>query len=309
MALFSSFETFVALGAKVRWCSFNVFSMQDHAAVAIAKAGTSAALAWKGESSSKHWWSTEQMMIVPTVPGEDGCDQFAEDGGDAYPIHKNKKFEEKYIKDGSLLNPVSTTKAELRYILQLLADFIDKIKYTCMTLKCKGVSHEITSGVHCHRETTATGEQLSPAINVNDYVTKLKFDYVLGCHHSLLDSIVYFTDAMIGGKRILVYGYSDVGRGCAISLRGIGAYVLLTENDPINAPVYIENNTIACDIGHFETGIDNEDLEPLFAVTVVNIKPQAIYLVFPGSSNGIIVLTSGRLMSCSFINQILAQLT
>merc|ERR1712223_2288309 len=202
-------ETLAALGAKVRWCSCNIFSTQDHAAAAIAKAGTSTVFAWKGETLPEYWWCTEQMM---TVPGADGCDQLVDDGGDAtLLIHKGKEFEAKYAKDKSLPDPSSTDNAEFKCILQLLKDSIpnDPTKYTRMAAKCKGVSEETTTGVHRLKEMAAKGELLFPAINVNDCVTKSKFDNVYGC--------------------------GDVGKGCAFAMRGAGARVLVTEIDPICA--------------------------------------------------------------------------
>ena len=171
-------ETLAALGAKVRWCSCNIFSTQDHAAAAIAKANTATVFAWKGETLQEYWWCTEQMM---TVPGADGCDQLVDDGGDAtLLVHKGKELEEKFAKDGSLPDPASTTNAEFKCVLQVLRDSIqaDKTKYTRMAAKCKGVSEETTTGVHRLREMAAKGELLFPAINVNDCVTKSKFDNV-----------------------------------------------------------------------------------------------------------------------------------
>merc|ERR1719393_1021725 len=171
-----------------------------------------------------------------TVPGEDGCDQLVDDGGDAtLLIHKGKEFEEKFAKDGSLPDPNSTDNAEFKCILQLLKDSIpaDKTKYTRMAAACKGVSEETTTGVHRLKEMAAKGELLFPAINVNDCVTKSKFDNVYGCRHSLPDSIMRATDVMIGGKRAVICGYGDVGKGCAFSMRGAGARVIITEIDPI----------------------------------------------------------------------------
>merc|ERR1712013_363768 len=172
-------ETLAAMGAKVRWCSCNIFSTQDHAAAGIAKAGTATVYAWKGETIPEYWWCTEQMM---TVPGEDGCDQLVDDGGDAtLLIHKGKEFEAKYAKDKSLPDPASTDNAEF---------------------KCRGVSEETTTGVHRLKEMASKGELLFPAINVNDCVTRSKFDNVYGCRHSLPDGIMRATDVMIGGKRV-----------------------------------------------------------------------------------------------------------
>merc|ERR1712130_1000024 len=350
-------ETLAAMGAKVRWCSCNIFSTQDHAAAAIAKAGTSTVFAWKGETLAEYWWCTEQMM---TVPGKDGCDQLVDDGGDAtLLIHKGKEFEALYAKDGTLPDPNSTTNAEYKCILQLLKDSIpaDKTKYTRMAAKCKGVSEETTTGVHRLREMAAEGKLLFPAINVNDCVTKSKFDNVYGCRHSLPDSIMRATDVMIGGKRALICGFGDVGKGCAHAMRGAGARVLVTECDPIcalqacmegfqvatldevagEADIFVsctgnykiitlehmkkmKNNAIVGNIGHFDNEIAMEDLEQFPGIKVENIKPQVDRFVFP-DGHGVIVLASGRLlnlgcatghpsfvMSCSFTNQVLAQL-
>jgi adenosylhomocysteinase len=350
-------ETLAELGAKVRWCSCNIFSTQDHAAAAIAKAGTSTVFAWKGETLEEYWWCTEQMM---TVPGADGCDLLVDDGGDAtLLIHKGKELEAKFAKDGSLPDPASTTNPEFKCILQLLKDSIqtDATKYTRMAAACHGVSEETTTGVHRLKEMAAKGELLFPAINVNDCVTKSKFDNVYGCRHSLPDGIMRATDVMIGGKRALVCGYGDVGKGCAFAMRGAGARVLITEIDPICAlqacmegfqVVSIEscvgeidiftsatgnydiitlehmkkmkNNAIVGNIGHFDNEIDMAGLEGMAGVTVENIKPQVDRFVFP-DGHGVIVLASGRLlnlgcatghpsfvMSCSFTNQVLAQL-
>jgi len=350
-------ETLAGLGAKVRWASCNIFSTQDHAAAAIAKAGTSTVFAWKGETLPEYWWCTEQMM---TVPGADGCDQLVDDGGDATLLmHKGKELEEKFAKDGSLPDPASTDNAEFKCILQLLKDSIpnDKTKYTRMAAKCKGVSEETTTGVHRLKEMAAKGELLFPAINVNDCVTKSKFDNVYGCRHSLPDGIMRATDVMIGGKRALVCGYGDVGKGCAFALRGAGARVLVTEIDPICAlqacmegfqvvtmesvvseiDIFtsatgnydivtlahmkkMKNNAIVGNIGHFDNEIDMAGLEGFPGIKVENIKPQVDRFVFP-DGHGVIVLASGRLlnlgcatghpsfvMSCSFTNQVLAQL-
>jgi len=350
-------ETLAALGAKVRWCSCNIFSTQDHAAAAIAKAGTSTVFAWKGETLPEYWWCTEQMM---TVPGQDGCDFLVDDGGDAtLLIHKGKEFEEKFAKDGSLPDPMSTDNAEFKCILQLLKDSIpqDKTKYTRMAAKCKGVSEETTTGVHRLKEMAAKGELLFPAINVNDCVTKSKFDNVYGCRHSLPDSIMRATDVMIGGKRALIAGYGDVGKGCAFAMRGCGARVFVTECDPICAlqacmegfqvariedvvgevDIFVsctgnykiitcehmkkmKNNAIVGNIGHFDNEIEMDAVEKFPGMKVENIKPQVDRFVFP-DGHGVIVLASGRLcnlgcatghpsfvMSCSFTNQVLAQL-
>jgi len=350
-------ETLEVLGAKVRWASCNIFSTQDHAAAAIAKAGTCTVFAWKGETLPEYWWCTEQMM---TWPGADGCDQLVDDGGDAtLLIHKGKEFEEKFAKDGTLPDPASTTNPEFKCVLQVLRDSIqvDKTKYSRMAAKCKGVSEETTTGVHRLKEMAKKGELLFPAINVNDCVTKSKFDNVYGCRHSLPDGIMRATDVMIGGKRVLICGYGDVGKGCAFAMRGSGARVIITECDPICAlqacmegfqvdtmeavvgeiDIFVsttgnfniitldhmkkmKNNAIVGNIGHFDNEIDMAGLEGFAGIKVENIKPQVDRFAFP-DGHGIIVLASGRLlnlgcatghpsfvMSCSFTNQVLAQI-
>jgi len=274
-------------------------------------------------------------------------------------IHKGKEFEEKYAKDGSLPDPNSTDNAEFKCILTLLKDSIpaDKTKYTRMAKACKGVSEETTTGVHRLKEMANKGELLFPAINVNDCCTKSKFDNVYGCRHSLPDSIMRATDVMIGGKRALICGFGDVGKGCAHAMRGCGARVMVTEVDPIcalqacmegfqvvkmesvvgEADIFVsttgnfkiirlehmkamKNNAIIGNIGHFDNEIEMEALEKFPGIKVENIKPQVDRFVFP-DGHGIIVLASGRLcnlgcatghpsfvMSCSFTNQVLAQL-
>jgi len=258
-----------------------------------------------------------------------------------------------------LPDPASTTNPEFKCILQLLKDSIqvDATKYTRMAAACHGVSEETTTGVHRLKEMAAKGELLFPAINVNDCVTKSKFDNVYGCRHSLPDGIMRATDVMIGGKRALVCGYGDVGKGCAFAMRGAGARVLITEIDPICAlqacmegfqvvtidsvvgeiDIFtsatgnfniitlehmkkMKNNAIVGNIGHFDNEIDMAGLEGMAGVTVENIKPQVDRFVFP-DGHGVIVLAAGRLlnlgcatghpsfvMSCSFTNQVLAQL-
>merc|ERR1712137_851749 len=326
-------ETLSALGAKVRWCSCNIFSTQDHAAAAMGKAGTSAVFAWKGETLAEYWWCTEQML---TWPGKDGPDQIVDDGGDAtLLIHKGKEFEEKYAKDKSLPDPESTSNPDFKCILQLIKDSIplDATKWTRMAKNCRGVSEETTTGVHRLREMAAKGELLFPAINVNDCVTKSKFDNVYGCRHSLTDGIMRATDVMIGGKRALVCGYGDVGKGCAFALRGAGARVLVTECDPIcalqacmegfqvvtmedvvgEADIFVsstgnfniitlehmkkmKNNAIVGNIGHFDNEIDMAGLEGFPGIKCENIKPQVDRFVFP-DGHGVIVLASGRLLN------------
>merc|ERR1712205_278076 len=309
------------------------FSTQDHAAAAVAKAGTSVVFAWKGETLPEYWWCTEQML---TWPGCDGPDLIIDDGGDATMlIHKGREFEEKYAKDKSLPDPMSTTNAEFKCVLQLVRDSIprDPTKWTRMAKQCKGVSEETTTGVHRLKEMAAKGELLFPAINVNDCVTKSKFDNVYGCRHSLPDGIMRATDVMIGGKRVLICGYGDVGKGSAFAMRGSGARVLIAEIDPICAlqacmegfqvvaiesvlnevDIFItttgnfniitvdhmkkmKNNAIVGNIGHFDNEIDMAGLEGFPGIKVENIKPQVDRFEFP-DGHGIIVLASGRLLN------------
>merc|ERR1719163_1246992 len=326
-------ETLSALGAKVRWASCNIFSTQDQAAAAIAKAGTASVFAWKGETLEEYWWCTEQML---TWPGKDGPDLIVDDGGDATMlIHEGTKAEAKYEKDGTLPDPASTTNAEFKCILQTIKDSIqvDKTKWTRMAAKCRGVSEETTTGVHRLKEMASKGELLFPAINVNDCVTKSKFDNVYGCRHSLTDGIMRATDVMIGGKRALVAGYGDVGKGCAFALRGAGARVLISECDPICAlqacmegfqvvtmeecvgeiDIFVtttgnfniitlehmkkmKNNAIVGNIGHFDNEIDMAGLEGFAGIKCENIKPQVDRFEFP-DGHGVIILAAGRLLN------------
>merc|ERR1712032_1654873 len=350
-------ETLQALGATVRWCSCNIFSTQDHAAAGIAKAGTATVFAWKGETLAEYWWCTEQML---TIPGKDGCDQIVDDGGDATMlIHKGREWEESFAKDGKLPDPASTTNAEMKCVLALLKESIkvDKTKWTKYSKVVRGVSEETTTGVHRLKDMAKAGTLLWPAINVNDCVTKSKFDNVYGCRHSLPDGIMRATDVMIGGKRALVCGYGDVGKGCASALRACGARVIITEIDPICAlqacmegyqvatmesvvneiDIFVtatgnfniirlehmkkmKNNAIVGNIGHFDTEIEFNALANSEGIKVENIKAQVDRYVFP-DGHGIIVLAAGRLlnlgcatghpsfvMSCSFSNQVLAQI-
>merc|ERR1712178_109194 len=259
-----------------------------------------------------------------------------DDGGDAtLLIHKGKEFEEKFAKDGSLPDPASTDNAEFKCILELLKGSIksNPNKYTRMAGKCHGVSEETTTGVHRLKEMAAKGELLFPAINVNDCVTKSKFDNVYGCRHSLPDGIMRATDGMIGGKRALVCGYGDVGKGSAFAMRGSGARVLIAECDPICAlqtcmegfqvatlesvvgevDIFVtttgnkdiitvehmqkmKNNAIVGNIGHFDNEIQMAELEGFPGIKVENIKPQVDRFEFP-DGHGIIVLASGRLLN------------
>merc|ERR1711959_325121 len=326
-------ETLAEMGAKVHWASCNIFSTQDHAAAAVAKAGTCACFAWKGETLPEYWWCTEQML---TWADTDGPDLIVDDGGDATMlIHKGKEYEAAYAKTMQLPDPASTSNAEFKCVLQVIKDSIqrDPTKWTRMAAYCKGVSEETTTGVHRLKEMAAKGELLFPAINVNDCVTKSKFDNVYGCRHSLPDSIMRATDVMIGGKRALICGFGDVGKGCAHAMRGCGARVLVTEIDPICAlqacmegfqvvtlesvinemDIFVtttgnfniitlehmkkmKNNAIVGNIGHFDNEIQMAELEGFPGIKVENIKPQVDRFEFP-DGHGVIILASGRLLN------------
>merc|ERR1711966_135912 len=320
-------------GAKVRWCSCNIFSTQDHAAAAIVKAGTSTVFAWKGETLPEYWWCTEQMM---TVPGQDGCDQLVDDGGDAtLLLHEGKKFEDKFAKDGTLPDPASTDNAEFKCVLATIKGSILKSprRFMRMVDRMIGVSEETTTGVMRLKEMAAKGELLFPAINVNDCVTKSKFDNVYGCRHSLPDSIMRATDVMIGGKRALVCGYGDVGKGSAAAMKGCGARVVVTEIDPIcalqacmegytvltvedvveEADIFVtttgnrdiitvehmkrmKHNAIVANVGHFDLEID---VQGLYKAGFVKgqLKPQTDVFKNPETGTDVIVLAEGRLMN------------
>merc|ERR1712125_270202 len=316
-----------------KWASCNIFSTQDHAAAACAKGGKLAVFAWKGETLQEYWWCTEQALTWEEYPGPD---LIVDDGGDAtLLIHKGKEFEEKFAKDGTLPDPESTTNAEFKCVLGLIRDSIkvNAKKWTNMAANWKGVSEETTTGVHRLKEMAAKGELLVPAINVNDCVTKSKFDNVYGCRHSLPDGIMRATDVMIGGKRVLICGYGDVGKGSAFAMRGSGARVLISECDPIcalqacmegfqvvaiesvlsEADIFVtttgnfkiitlehmkkmKNNAIVGNIGHFDNEIEMEQLESFAGIKVENIKPQVDRFVFP-DGHGIIILAAGRLLN------------
>src|SRR5688500_13852581 len=237
-------ETLTALGATVRWCSCNIFSTQDHAAAAavVGKDGTPdnpkgvPVFAWKGETLEEYWWCTERALDFsePGRPGPVGPNQIVDDGGDAtLLIHKGVEFE----KAAKVPGPETTDNEEYKVILQLLAKTLKESpqRWTNVAKEMQGVSEETTTGVHRLYEMQKSGTLLFPAINVNDSVTKSKFDNKYGCRHSLIDGINRATDVMIGGKVAVVLGYGDVGKGCAQSLRGQGARVIVTEIDPINA--------------------------------------------------------------------------
>jgi adenosylhomocysteinase len=326
-------ETLADLGAAVKWASCNIFSTQDHAAAGVAKGGKSAVFAWKGETLEEYWWCTEQCLTWENYPGPDFI---VDDGGDAtLLIHKGKEWEAAYAKDGTLPDPASSTNPEFKCILALVRDSIkaNPKKWTAMADNWKGVSEETTTGVHRLKEMAAKGELLVPAINVNDCVTKSKFDNVYGCRHSLPDGIMRATDVMIGGKRALICGFGDVGKGSCQAMKGAGARVIVSECDPICAlqacmegyqvaplesvvgeiDIFVtttgnfniitlehmkkmKNNAIVGNIGHFDNEIDMAGLEGMAGIKVENIKPQVDRFVFPNGS-GIIVLASGRLLN------------
>ncbi|MGW4053945.1 adenosylhomocysteinase, partial [Streptomyces sp. NPDC004779] len=216
-------ETLVALGAEVRWVSCNIYSTQDHAAAAIAAAGIPV-FAWKGETLEEYWWCTEQAL---TWPGGDGPNMILDDGGDAtLLVHKGVA----HRKTGILPEAANEELAVVRTLLEN-----SSLDWPALAAGIRGVTEETTTGVHRLYEMHRSGELLFPAINVNDAVTKSKFDNKYGCRHSLIDGINRATDVLIGGKTAVVFGYGDVGKGCAESLRGQGARVIVTEIDPICA--------------------------------------------------------------------------
>jgi adenosylhomocysteinase len=320
-------ETLVALGADVRWCSCNIFSTQDHAAAAIAAAGIPV-FAWKGETLEEYWWCTEQALTWP----EGGPNMILDDGGDAtLLVHKGVEYEAA----GAAPSPDSAENDEFRIILELLNRTLDEDpqRWTRVAADIKGVTEETTTGVHRLYELAQQGLLLFPAINVNDSVTKSKFDNLYGCRHSLIDGINRGTDVMIGGKTAVILGYGDVGKGCAESLRGQGARVVVTEVDPIcalqaamegyqvvrledvveTADIFItatgnfniitaadmgrmKHQAIVGNIGHFDNEIDMAGLAKVDGIERINIKPQVDKWVFP-DGHAIIVLSEGRLLN------------
>lgn len=325
-------ETLTALGAVVRWCSCNIFSTQDHAAAAVAR-DSAAVFAWKGETLEEYWWCTEKTL---EWPNGGVLDIIVDDGGDAtLLIHEGKKFEEQYAKDKSLPDPSTTDNAEFKIVLGLLRDSIPKFptRYTDIAKNCIGVSEETTTGVKRLYEMMNAGSLLFPAINVNDSVTKSKFDNVYGCRHSLPDGIMRATDVMIAGKTAWIGGFGDVGKGSAMSMKAAGARVIVSEIDPICAlqacmegyqiaPIeeYIsdidifvtttgnkdiimathmekmKNNAIVGNIGHFDNEIDMLGLENFPGIKKTQIKPQCDRWEFP-DGHGVIVLAEGRLLN------------
>ena len=330
-------ETLRALGARVRWASCNIFSTQDHAAAAVAvgPAGTVDApagipvFAWKGETLEEYWWCTEQALLWP---GEGGPNMILDDGGDAtLLVHKGVEFE----KAGSVPDPSTADSEEFAVVLALLGRSLaeDPGRWTSVANGIKGVTEETTTGVHRLVDMAKKGELLFPAINVNDSVTKSKFDNKYGCRHSLVDGINRATDVLIGGKVTVVCGYGDVGKGCAQSLAGQGARVVVTEVDPIcalqaamegfqvttledilpEADIIItttgnkdiiraehmagmKHQAIVGNIGHFDNEIDMAGLAKIKGIERVNIKPQVDKWVFP-DGHAVIILSEGRLLN------------
>jgi adenosylhomocysteinase len=330
-------ETLAALGAEVRWASCNIFSTQDHAAAAIVVGpdGTPEdpqgipVFAWKGETLEEYWWCTEQAL---SWPDENGPNMILDDGGDAtLLVHNGVQYEA----DGAVPDPSTAENEEHRVILQLLTRSLadDPQHFTRMAEAIKGVTEETTTGVHRLYQFAKEGRLLFPAINVNDSVTKSKFDNKYGCRHSLIDGINRATDVLIGGKVALVCGYGDVGKGCAESLRGQGARVIVTEIDPIcalqaamdgyqvariedvveTADIFItttgnkdvitaahmarmKHQAIVGNIGHFDNEIDMAGLAQTPGIKRVNIKPQVDEWVFE-DGHAILVLSEGRLLN------------
>jgi len=326
-------ETLVKLGAVVRWCSCNIFSTQDHAAAAIAR-DSAAVFAWKGETLEEYWWCTEQALNWPN--NYPGPDIIVDDGGDAtLLIHEGFKAEDEFAKSGKIPDPASTDNPEFKIVLTIIAENLQSQpqKWHKMVANCVGVSEETTTGVKRLYEMQKEGALLFPAINVNDSVTKCKFDNLYGCRHSLPDGLMRATDVMIAGKVGFVAGYGDVGKGCASSLKAAGARVIVSEIDPICAlqammegyqvmPIedcigevdifitttgnkdiimashmkMMKNNAIVGNIGHFDNEIDMAGILDDPNVKRQNIKPQCDRFIWP-DGHGVIVLAEGRLMN------------
>jgi adenosylhomocysteinase len=331
-------ETLVELGAQVRWASCNIFSTQDHAAAAVAVGPTGTVedpqgipvFAWKGETLEEYWWCTEQALLWPDG---DGPNMLLDDGGDAtLLVHRGVDFE----KAGAVPDATPGDAAEWKVVLATLRRSLaaDSRRWTSVAEQIKGVTEETTTGVHRLYEMQSDGALLFPAINVNDSVTKSKFDNRYGCRHSLIDGINRATDVLIGGKVAVVCGYGDVGKGCAESLRGQGARVVITEIDPIcalqaaamdgyevttldtvidRADIVItatgcrdvltaeqmgrmKHQAIVGNIGHFDDEIDMAGLAAIPGIERVEVKPQVHEWIFP-DGHSVIVLSEGRLLN------------
>ena len=320
-------ETLHELGADVRWASCNIFSTQDHAAAAIAAAGIPV-FAWKGETLEEYWWCTAQALAFP---GGKGPNLIVDDGGDAsLLVHKGYKAE----KDSSVLN-VKPSSREESIVLETLKTILkeDPKRWHRTVSELKGISEETTTGVHRLYQMMEAGELLVPAINVNDSVTKSKFDNLYGCRESLADGIKRATDVMLAGKVVVVCGYGDVGKGCARSMKSYGARVIVTEIDPICAlqaamegfevktvedslgegNIYVtttgnrdiitinhmekmHDQAIVCNIGHFDDEIQVNALNSYEGIKTINIKPQVDKYIFP-DGHSIFLLAEGRLVN------------
>jgi len=322
-------ETLKELGADVRWASCNIFSTQDHAAAAIVKAGTSV-FAWKGENLKDYWWCTREALDFGNGKGPN---LLVDDGGDAtLMVHKGYEVEE----NPKLLDKDYSSESEdLRELMTCLKEVYkkDSTHWHCIVKDIKGVSEETTTGVHRLYQMKKEGVLLFPAFNVNDSVTKSKFDNLYGCRESLADGIKRATDVMVAGKTVVVCGYGDVGKGCCQSMRGFGARVIVTEIDPICAlqaamegyevttledvlskgDIYVtatgncdiitaehmknmKNQAIVCNIGHFDNEIQVDKLNKIPGIKKVNIKPQVDKYVF-ADGHEIFLLAEGRLVN------------
>ncbi|HBZ65237.1 MAG TPA: adenosylhomocysteinase [Bacteroidales bacterium] len=321
-------ETLVALGADVRWASCNIFSTQDHAAAAVVRDSKVPVFAWKGETLEEYWWTTSMAL---QFPGGKGPNLIVDDGGDAtLLVHKGYTAE----KDASVLDVTPSSREEavvLARLKNILAE--DPQRWHRTVAELKGVSEETTTGVHRLYQMKENGSLLIPAINVNDSVTKSKFDNLYGCRESLADGIKRATDVMLAGKVVVVLGYGDVGKGCAHSMRSYGARVIVTEIDPICAlqaamegfevttiedalregNVYVtttgnrdvitidhmkamKDQAIVCNIGHFDNEIQVDALDSFPGIKKVNIKPQVDQYFFPDGQS-IFLLAEGRLVN------------
>ncbi len=321
-------DTLKTLGADIRWASCNIFSTQDHAAAAIARKGSAAVFAWKGENLAEYWWCTEQALVWPDGSGPD---LIVDDGGDATLfVHQGVAVEN----DPSLLEKDYNSE-DMRLLMERLKASFEKDNgfWQRIAAKIRGVSEETTTGVHRLYQLAQKNELLFPAFNVNDSVTKSKFDNLYGCRESLADGIKRATDIMMAGKVVVVCGYGDVGKGCAQSMRGYGARVLVTEVDPIcalqavlegfqvttmedAAPIgdifvtatgcykvilgehmeQMKNEAIVCNIGHFDNEIDMEYLDKSDVCKKTPIKPQVDKWTL-ASGRSIIMLAEGRLVN------------